>query len=188
MSSNTAEILVCFLDEGLEIARPPRFGVTVTDTALACLEEAIEGDYNLVVVCVSSGGHIDRAIELCTCLKRNPLMRNTPTFVSIDRWHRDIAIRLKDAGLDFMGVRKANHHIDPGHVLDLVRKAATSVQVDRILDRLCPFLHYQRIKWQGELITCGAWHNRMVLGGQRLHEVCESNTHLHCEYFQDPRP
>ena len=36
---------------------------------------------------------------------------------------------------------------------------------------------------QEELTVCGAYMNRMVLGGKRLHEVCETLNHLHCEYF-----
>jgi hypothetical protein len=28
--------------------------------------------------------------------------------------------------------------------------------------------------------------DRMVLGGRRLHELCETDDHLHCEYYQNP--
>jgi hypothetical protein len=55
------------------------------------------------------------------------------------------------------------------------------------LSQLCTFLNYKPISDQNELITCAAYRNRMVLGGKRLHEVCQTETHLHCEFYLNPR-
>lgn len=60
-------------------------------------------------------------------------------------------------------------------------------QVNLQLKRLCPYLHYSQIDSRNEMTVCGAYLDRMVLGGQRLHEICETQEHLQCEYSLNPR-
>ena len=146
--------------------------------------------YGLIILCFSTRSIHARSgiVELCRCLKSNSLTRKTPLFASIDRWHRALAERLKEAGLDFMGVRQSQNLINPEYISNRVQKTTISIHIDQIMSRLCPFLNYAPIYGRSELITCGAWRNRMVLGGKRLHELCETENHLHCEYFLNPRP
>ncbi len=33
------------------------------------------------------------------------------------------------------------------------------------------------------MTVCGAYSDRLVLAGRRLHELCEAEAHTHCEYF-----
>jgi hypothetical protein len=56
----------------------------------------------------------------------------------------------------------------------------------RHLAILCPFLYYREIDSQHEMTVCGAYLDRMVLGGRRLRELCQTEDHLHCEYFLNP--
>ena len=60
-------------------------------------------------------------------------------------------------------------------------------QVNLQLKRLFPYLHYSQIDSRNEMTVCGAYLDRMVLGGQRLHEICETQEHLQCEYSLNPR-
>jgi hypothetical protein len=60
-------------------------------------------------------------------------------------------------------------------------------RLERHLPVLCSFLHYREIDAQHELTVCGAYRDRMVLGGFWLHEICETENHLHCEYYLNPR-
>ncbi|UCD81697.1 MAG: hypothetical protein JSW26_09825 [Desulfobacterales bacterium] len=187
MPSNNAKIMVCQLDERTQIVKSD--GMTVTLSPVSCLNAATTEVYGLIILCFSTRFIRGRCgiVELCRCLKSNSLAHKTPVFASIDRWHRGIAGQMQEAGLDFMGVRQSQNKIDSGHIFDSIRRNAISIHIDQIMSQLCPFLNYAPLNSHSELITCGAWRNRMVLGGKRLHEVCEAENHLHCEYFLNPR-
>lgn len=188
MPSYKAKSLVCRLDERVEIVKSP--GVTVTHSPISCLNAATTTPYGLIVLDFSIRAIRARSeiIELCACLKINPSTGKIPLFASIDHWHRELAGRLKEVGLNFMDVRRPQNQINPEHISDLILKTGISVHIDRVMSRLCPFLNYSPVDGCSELITCGAWHNRMVLGGKWLHDVCETDNHLHCEYFLNPTP
>jgi hypothetical protein len=98
-----------------------------------------------------------------------------------------MAAKLVDIGVAFMDVRQPGASIDPERLLRLVHLGDRSVNINPILDRLCPFIHYNPIDDRCELTTCHAYGNRMVLGGRRLHEVCETSDHEYCDYFRHPR-
>ncbi len=187
MMSNNEKILICGFDKRVEIVKHE--GVTVVWNSLFCLNEATIADYGLVIFDFTVGLNSlvrSEIIDLCRCLKINPMTRETPLFASIDRWHRKIAEQMKDAGLDYMGVRKYPERIDPRYISELIRTTKISVRIDNVVSRLCPFMNYERIDDRSELILCGAWRNRMVLGGKRLHDLCETGNHLHCDYFLNP--
>ncbi|MBN2059647.1 MAG: hypothetical protein JW882_04445 [Deltaproteobacteria bacterium] len=189
MQADKVNILVCHLDERVEVVKSKE--VIVTHNPLSSLNAATTAPFGLIILdfSIRSSSRVrSEIIELCKCLKSNPLTRKIPLFASVDRWHREITGRMKAAGLDFIGVRQSQNRIDPEHIADLVLKTGISVNIDRIMERLCPFLNYEPINGCSELITCGAWHNRMVLGGKRLHDLCETENHLYCEHFLDPVP
>jgi len=187
MPQNNAKILVCQFDEKTEILKSD--GVTVTHSPVWCLNEATTKSYGLIILCFSARFIRARSgvVDLCRCLKSNSVTHKTPIFASIDHWHRVVALRLKEAGLDFMAVRQSQDRIDPVNISDRIGRNTISIQIDQVMSRLCPFLNYSPLNGHSELIMCGAWHNRMVLGGKRLHEICEADSHHHCEYFKKPR-
>ncbi|MBC8434391.1 MAG: hypothetical protein H8D96_20985 [Desulfobacterales bacterium] len=187
VSSVQSAILVCQLLEELAIVKSEE--VTITRSQLTCMSEATARFFELIMICFSTRNISDRSgiIELCTCLKNHPLTKKTPLFASMDHLHRDITLQMQNAGLDFVEIRRPKEHIDPGYIFNLVRNGGVSIRTDRILAQLCPFLNYTPIDIRSELITCRAYQNHMVLGGRRLREVCEADSHLHCEYFLNPR-
>ncbi|MFH2219126.1 MAG: hypothetical protein ABII68_05645 [Pseudomonadota bacterium] len=180
-------ILVCQLFEELEIVKSEE--TTLTRSRLTCLGEATTRAFELIMICFSTRNISARGgiIELCTCLKNHPLTKETPLFASMDHWHRDVTLQMQNAGVDFVEIRRPEAVIDPGHVATLVRNGGTLIRTDRVLSQLCPFLNYAPIDDRSELITCRAYRNHLVLGGRRLLEVCETGSHLHCEYFLNPR-
>lgn len=186
-SSVQSLILVCQLVQELEIVKSE--GVTITRSQLTCMSEATAKTFGLIMICFSTRNIPDRGgiIELCTCLKNHPLTKETPLFASMDHWHRDVALQMQNAGLDFAEMRQSKERIDPGYIFALVRNGGVLIRTDRILAQLCPFLNYTPIDNHSELITCRAYRNHMVLGGRRLREVCETAGHLQCEYFLNPR-
>ena len=180
-------ILVCQLLEGLEIVKSEE--TTLTRIRLACLGEATARAFGLIMICFSTRYISDRGgiVELCTCLKNHPLTKKTPLVATMDDRHRDMVLQMQNAGVDFVEIRRPDSVIYPEHILTLVRNGGTLIRTDRVLSRLCPFLNYTPIDDRSELITCSAYRNHIVLGGRRLHEVCETAGQLHCEHFLHPR-
>ena len=181
-----APILVYQLLEKPEIVKSEE-GV-VTRTPLACLNEATGGDYGLIVVSFSTRTVSARGetIELCKYLKNNPLTTRTPLVVTMEVPHRGIAVALKNSGVELLEVRSPEAPVDPERLKSLVHGGEASIYIDRVLTRMCPFLNYNPVDDQRELITCRAYRNRMVLGGRRLHEVCEVSDYSHCDIFLHP--
>ncbi|MEW6138580.1 MAG: response regulator [Thermodesulfobacteriota bacterium] len=60
-------------------------------------------------------------------------------------------------------------------------------RIERQLELLCPYLYYTTTDSGYNVRTCGAYMDRLVLGPRLLHELCETENHLHCEYFLNPR-
>jgi len=180
-------ILMCHLFESHEIVTSEN--VTMTRTLLTCLSEATQRDFGLILVNFSTRPISERCgiMELLTCLKNNALTGETPLFVSMETLHRDIVVKLKNVGVDFIKIHPPKATIEPEQILRVIQSKDASVRIDRFLTRLCPFLNYSAIDDQVELISCRAYRNRMVLGGKRLHEICETEDHLHCEYYLNPR-
>jgi hypothetical protein len=50
-------------------------------------------------------------------------------------------------------------------------------RLGRHLAVVCPYLHYSEIDFRHEMAVCGAYLDRMVLEGHRLHEICETESH-----------
>ncbi|MBN1276995.1 MAG: hypothetical protein JXA35_05840 [Deltaproteobacteria bacterium] len=187
MHKGNNKILVCQLDERVEILKS--VDVTIIHNSLSCLNEATSNPYDLIIIDFSvraRRGLLIEIVELCRCLKVNPLTNKKPLFVSIDRWHREIAVKMKETGVDYMDLRPVPNRIDPQYISNLISDSGISVHITRILSQLCPFMNYELLDNSYDFLTCGAWHNRMVLGGKRLHELCETEDHLHCEYFLNP--
>ncbi|MCB2148222.1 MAG: hypothetical protein KQI81_17225 [Deltaproteobacteria bacterium] len=187
LSSIDAPILVCQLHRNLEIAKTG--DVTITPDLLTSLSEATSRHFSLIIIGLTTKRISLRndIIELCRCLNTHPLTKNTSVLVLVELSHRNMAVRLADAGVRFVKVVHPGEPIDPEYLLRLVHLDDPSVNINRILARLCPFIHYRPIDDQCELTTCKAYRNRMVLGGSRLHDVCETDTHVHCKYFIKPR-
>lgn len=82
---------------------------------------------------------------------------------------------------------KSDISIGLNQIKDLSGEKDQAVNLRGLLKKVCPAFNYIKIDDQHELIVCGAYMNRMALGGIRLHEVCETLNHLNCEYFVSPR-
>ena len=187
LSSIESPILICQPNQNLEVAKTG--DVTITPDLLTCLSEATSRHFGLIIIDLTTKMISLRndIIELCRCLNTHPLTKNTSVLVLVEFSHRNMAVRLADAGVRFMNIVQPGTPIDPEYLLRLVHLDDPSVNINRILARLCPFIHYSPIDDQCELTTCKAYRNRMVLGGSRLHDVCEKDNHVHCEYFIKPR-
>lgn len=178
--------LICELTENPEIVASEK--TIITHTLLTCLSEATQRDFGLIIIHFHTRPISARAgiIALCSCLKNNSLTGQIPLFALMHTLHRDVIVRMKHAGVSFMNISSPEQPIYSKEMLSLIRRDDPSIRIGSFAAKLCPFLNYNPIDDRVELITCRAYRNRMVLGGKRLHDICETENHLHCEYYQNP--
>jgi hypothetical protein len=184
-SSGQKSTLVCQLAGKKEMVGTEK--VCIVHTPQSCLSKATESNFGLIIVLFSIRpvSAQESIIELCTYLKNNLWTKETPLFGLMDMPQRNMTLKLQNAGVDFIKIFSDETPIDPGYLNNIVREKDVRFYTGRFLDRLCPFLNYNPIDDQTELITCAAYKNWMVLGGKRLREICENDHHFHCEYYID---
>lgn len=153
-----------------------------------CLDRAIEGKPRIIVV--RFGPMLiqqrDALVELCVVLKRNTRTRKAPLLALLHEKHRGLIEDLKQAGVDFVKFI-ADTPLRSSLMVIMIDGLGTEDRVERQLTMLCPCLHYDALDASHEMTVCGAYLDRMVLGGKWLHEVCETENHLTCKYFLNPR-
>ena len=102
-----------------------------------------------------------------------------------------VLIQMREAldheGVDFVKYVVADTTLDSNKMRKIIHELGPDDRLERHLEVVCPFLHYNETDSKHEMAVCGAYLDRMVLGGRRLHELCETEDHLHCEYYLNPR-
>jgi len=153
-----------------------------------CLDRAVEGNPGIIVV--RFGPMLiqqrDAVVKLCVALKGNTQTRKSPLLALLHEKHRGLIEGLEHAGVDFVKF-VAETRLSSSLMSEIIDGLSTEDRVERQLTRLCPYLHYDSLDASHEMTVCGAYLNRMVLGGKWLHEVCETESHLTCKYFLNPR-
>ncbi|MCR4317079.1 MAG: hypothetical protein NUW37_12125 [Planctomycetes bacterium] len=128
----------------------------------------------------------DELVALCRALSRNSHTREIPVLAVLHEKHRFVMDALKDAGVRY--VRFADDRVFRSNLLvDLARNLRPEFRVAEQLKEICPYIRYQPLDESAELRVCGAYRSRLVLGGERLLETCESKDHVGCPYFLSPR-
>lgn len=165
------------LDDGEWVHRP-----------IQCLDKAVDGNPEIIVVHFEAMPIWEREarVELCATLKRNSHTRQIPVLVLLSTTHRGLMEELARVGVDFVRVI-GEATLNSTLIREIIDALGPDDRVERQLEGVCPYLHYAIIDVRHEMTQCGAYLNRMVLGGRRLHEVCETGNHFHCEYFLNPR-
>jgi hypothetical protein len=125
-------------------------------------------------------------VELCAVLKRNSHTRKTQVLALLHGKHRGILQALAAAGVDFVKTI-AEQPLTETRVSKIVHALSRNDRMERQLTDLCPHIHYENMDSGHEITLCGAYLDRMVLGGKWLLERCETQNHLQCEYFLNPR-
>ena len=155
---------------------------------IQCLDRAVEWKPEVVVV---SFGQIsiqerEALVELSAALKRNSHTKQRTVLALLHSKHRKLIEDLERAKVDY--VRHIGEvKLDSALVREIIEDLGPEDRSESRLETLCHFLHYSKVDSQHEMTVCGAYLDRMVLGGRRLHELCETEDHLHCEYYQHPR-
>ena len=155
---------------------------------IQCLDKAVDWKPGIIVVSFLRVSIREREalMELIMALKRNSHTKHRPLLTLLHSRNRALIEDLEQAKVDYV------RHIgdakqDASLVREIIKELGPGDRPDRHLEMLCPFPHYSMIDSRREMTVCGAYLERMVLGGRRLHELCETEDHLHCEYYLSPR-
>ena len=160
----------------------------VVQSAIRCLDVAVDGSPDIVAVRFGTVPIWEgkALVRLCAALKRNSHTQRIPVLALLHKKHRVLLEVLAQAGVDYIKI------IDErGFCSTMVEKLIEELGPDdrskRQLAALCPHLHYQVVNPQHEMVVCGAYRDRMAPVAIQLHETCETDNHLECEYFLSPR-
>lgn len=155
---------------------------------IQCLSRAVDAQPGITAVRIGRVPIREREalVELSAALKRNSHSRGCPVLVLLHSKHRRLIEDLNRVGVDFVKYI-GEITLDSNTIRPIVEELGPDDRLERQLAVLCPFLHYRHIDSQHEMTVCGAYRDRMVLGGKRLHEICETRDHLACEYYLNPR-
>jgi len=155
---------------------------------IQCLDKAIDGKPGIIVIRFGKMPIREREalVELSTALKRNIHTQKCPVLALLHSKHRKLIEDLKQAKVDYVRYI-GDAGLDSTRMRGIIDGLGTDDLLERHLAILCPFLNYSKIDSHHEMTMCGAYLNRMVLGGRRLHEICETEDHFHCEYYLNPR-
>jgi len=152
-----------------------------------CMDRAVDGEPGIIVVRFGPMLIEQRdAMVMCVVLKRNTRTRKALLLALLHEKHRGLIEDLKHAGVDFIKFI-AETRLSSSLMIKMIDGLSSDDRVERQFTMLCPYLHYDALDASRELTVCGAYLDRMVLGGKWLHEVCETENHLTCKYFLNPR-
>jgi len=184
---NHQSVLLCANDDSHRSAKD---GLIWTSSPIMCLSEATQNSYDAIILYIKGSSLVKAAsmIELCSILKKNRHTCDYPVLAVCFYVNRQIIERLKEADVDFVVVKKDLEKIDPeSKPAFLMNYVKEENRPARVLDRLCPYIHYAPINDDKELITCKAYANWLVLGPRRLQELCETPCYSNCPYYQSPK-
>jgi hypothetical protein len=155
---------------------------------IQCLDRAVDGKPGLIVIRIGDMPIRERGtlVELSAALKRNRHTCNCPVLALLHSKHRKLIEDLNRAGVAFVKFI-GDFALDSDQMWQIIDALGPRDRLERYLETICPFVHYRQIDSKHEMALCGAVLDRMVLGGRRLHELCETIDHLHCEYYLNPR-
>ena len=155
---------------------------------IQCLEKAIDKKPGIIVIRFGKMPIREREalVELSAALKRNIHTQKCPVLALLHSKNRKLIEDLKQANVDYVRYI-GNAELDSTRVRNIIDGLGTEDRLEKHLAILCPFLNYSKIDARHEITMCRAYLNRMVLGGHRRHDICETEVHFHCEYYLNPR-
>ncbi|MFH1135361.1 MAG: hypothetical protein V1816_04670 [Pseudomonadota bacterium] len=156
---------------------------------IRCLDLAVDRDPGIVVVRFGRVSIAEREtlLELCFALKRNSRAQRRPVLALLFSRHRRLMEELERAKVDYIRY-VGEARLDSALAREIIAGLGPEDRPARRLESVCPFPRYSVIDARRELAVCGAYLERMVLGGRRLRELCETEAHLGCECYLHPRP
>jgi hypothetical protein len=177
--------LLCDITHEIESTFPAEQWVP---SPIQCLDRAVDRGPGLIIVRFGQIPIREREtlVELTVVLKRNSHTRECPILALLHSKHRKLIEDLAQAKVDYIRYIE-DIKLNSIQMRKIIDELRPDDRIERHLAMLCPFLHYKNIDSHHEVRVCGAYLDLLVLGGHRLHELCETESHLHCEYYLNPR-
>ena len=164
-------------------------GLTVVNSPATCLEKATRHLYELIVIFQKIRLLNERfaLIKLCSTLKKSLSSKHIPLLCILPSKHRGLLEQLQNAGVEYVRFFNQNDATTKEYMESLLAKPSEDCMVDGILSEICPHINYFPISRHQEILYCGAYRNRLVLGPHRLEHCCETTNHKNCQYFKCPK-
>lgn len=124
----------------------------------------------------------DAALEFCASLREHPATGSLPLVCVLPERHRRLLERLSQAGVEKVAFRPQRAPLPMGPGLRNLGEPLAEV-----LAQTCPYLQHLAVDRRKEMAYCGAYRNRLVLGRDRLLDVCGNDAHRACPFFNNPR-
>lgn len=167
----------------------PYGNLTLVNSPATCLHKATENNYDLIVIFHKFRSLKERhaLVELCAMLKRNRHTLHIPLLCLLPSKHREMLEHLHDVGVEYARFYDPRDPVSQNHIESLLAKPSEECKIGRILSGICPHINYFPIGQKNqEILHCGAYRNRLVLGSHRLRHFCETFNHKICKYFKCP--
>jgi hypothetical protein len=166
-------------------------GLTLVGSPVSCLHEATANAYTLIAVVFGHGSlrERDALIELCFALRRNRNTMKSVLLCILESKHRKLLERLRDAGVEyvmFVNSKNLDPEILKSHLETFSLNLFEEYKIERVLSEVCPFITYFSTSSRQEILYCGAYRNRLVLGKYLLSHFCETANYKNCQYFENP--
>ena len=160
-------------------------GWLLANGVLDCLHRAVSGLARGVVADLRGSGPdgMQDQLTLLRLLGENPYTRTLPRAALLPGVLREILEDLASAGVDAVHLPGAASGLPP-QVLDAPFVGPWPAD---FLRTTCPFFN-SRPAGRGWLHSCGAYRDRLVLGGRRMAVYCLGGGFRDCPYFNAPRP
>ena len=158
------------------------------ESPLQCMQAAMEGRFDRLIIIIGPQKIRERSacLELCRLLKKSATCRESPMVVLMPVKHRLLLESLFQAGVDYVRFI-GQESLSAEELHRLAAQADDSCWPARVLQEICPHIHYREIDARRELSLCAADRCRLVLGSARLSGLCEIPDHRYCHYFLNPK-
>jgi len=176
-------VLVCKgQDDHLEGNHP---GITLVESPVACLDRATTGLFDHIVVVFNAEAGVGKEIflELCRVLRRNSHSCGIPVTALLPSIHRQLLQELAESGVEYAFPGSSDNNLSLPILEDMLEKEDPENYIDRMLDRICPFVNYKSLDQTRDMRVCGACNDCMVLGPQLLKNLCHMKGYSECRYF-----
>ena len=164
------------------------FGNKLITSPFQCLDSALEGSCNFLVIFFSQRHFrdTDEFLQLCAVLKHNKKTARIPVLALLRTFHAGIIRSLGAAGIDYVRVFEESR-LSPKVLDGIVVGLGPEDSAQERIKNHCPFINYSRIDDEIDLAVCGAYYNFLALNNRRLRNLCFSASHEECGYFRYPR-
>ena len=168
----------------------PSEEILFAHSPVSCLHKATRKSFDLIGISFDVGSlkERDALVELCSVLKANSLTLSIPLLCLLPSRHRKLLERLQETGVEHAMVFDSRRHSLEAHLEAFMRDSLEGFSIRSLLSELCPNVNPVPISRRQEILYCGAYRNRLVLGPYLLNLYCETINHRNCPYYNDPKP